>query len=510
MSFFKTKKGSPKILFVASEAAPFVKAGGLGEVMFSLPRSLRKLGYDVRVMIPLYAGVDKETYKPEMLVEGLNVPTGATEDTEAQYLICNVKIYNSPLDSEEAPVTTYFLENEEYYEKRANVYGYGDDAVRWALLGRGVLEFFRYHSEWIPNVIVSSDWQSGFIPNYLRTVYKDDPGLSEIATVFSIHNLYYQGMFNHHFVNELDYDDGRSAIPSFFDPRLLKINMMRRGILYADLINTVSENYAKEIMTEQYGELLDSLLRERRHRVYGVLNGIDYLTVNPETDTLLVKNYNKSNLDNRLLNKTELQKRFGFPLDEKKFVVGIISRLDEQKGFDLLFSVADSMLKELKFQLVVLGSGDAKYMGFFKSLEERFPDQVRTHLSFDKELPRIIFSGADAILIPSKFEPSGLTQMEAMRYGAVPIVRRTGGLADTVENYNPSENTGTGFVFNDFDSLALLIAMARVMENYGNERIWRGIQKRVMEKDFSWENSAKKYVELFKKALEFHERGSDV
>src|SRR3989344_5030082 len=292
-------------------------------------------------MIPLYAGVNKETYKPEMLVEGLNVPTDATEENQAQHLICNVKIYSSSHDSEELPVITYFLENEEYYEKRANVYGYGDDAVRWALLGRGVLEFLRHHSDWVPNVIVSSDWQSGFIPNYLRTVYKDDPKLNKIATVFSIHNLYYQGMFNHHFINELDYDDGRSPIPSFFDSRLLKINMMRRGILYADLINTVSENYAKEIMTEQYGELLDSLLRERRHRVYGVLNGIDYLTVNPETDTLLVKNYNKSNLDNRLLNKTELQKRFGFPLDEKKFIVGIISRLDEQKGFDLLFSVAD-------------------------------------------------------------------------------------------------------------------------------------------------------------------------
>lgn len=510
MPFFKPKKGAPKVLFVASEAAPFVKAGGLGEVMFSLPRALRKLGYDVRVMIPLYAGVNKDQYKMEIVTEGLRVPTDSTVENEPPHLVCNIKIYTPPDNDPEAPVTAYFLENEEYYEKRANVYGYNDDAIRWALLSRGVIEFLRGFSDWLPNIIVSADWQTGFIANYIRTIYKDDPKLSKIATILSIHNLYYQGMFNHHFVNEMDIDDGRSATPSFFDPRILKINMMRRGIMYSDLINTVSENYAKEIMTPEYGELLQDLLKERRHRVYGVLNGIDYKTVNPETDQLLVKNYDKNHLDERLLNKAELQKRFGLPIDQNKFVIGITSRLSEQKGFDLLFNVADAMLKELHFQLVVLGSGDANYMGFFKSLEERYPDQVRTHLSFDNELPHVVQSGSDAILIPSKFEPAGLTQMEAMRYGAIPIVRRTGGLADTVEDYNATENTGTGFVFGGFDSLALLIAITRAIEIYGNKRIWRGLQKRAMEKDFSWEHSAKKYTELFKKAIEFHERGHEL
>ena len=506
MSFLKQKKGTPRVLFITSEAAPFVKAGGLGEVMFSLPRALRMLGYDARLMLPLYAGVNKNDYVLEMEYEGLSVPTDSTEENQPDRLLCNVKKFISSNDSEDAPVFTYFLENEEYYEKRANVYGYADDAVRWVLLSRGTLEYFRNSSDWIPDVIVSSDWQTGFVPNYLRTTYKDDPRLNKIASLFSIHNLYYQGMFNHHFVNEMDFDDGQSPIPSFFNPRLLKINMMRRGIMYADVINTVSENYAKEILTSQYGELLDDLLKERRPRIYGVLNGLDYETINPEADTFLVKIYNKSHLDDRVFNKIELQKRFGLPPDGKKFVLSIVSRFDEQKGFDLLFSVIDSVLKELRFQLVVLGSGDARYMGFFKGLEERFPRQVATHLTFDTELPHIIRGGSDAVLIPSKFEPSGLTQMEAMRYGAVPIVRRTGGLADTVEDYNPDTNEGTGFVFDEFDSLAMTITITRALENYGHKRVWAGIQKRGMEKDFSWENSAKKYADLFKKALEFRRR----
>lgn len=491
---FFGKKSAIKVLFVAPEASPFVKAGGLGEVMFSLPRSLVKIGYDARLMIPRYAGIDLEKFKLDMELEGLEVPTDAEGENEIKKLICNVRKFTAS-GMERSPVTTYFLENMEYYEQRANVYGYADDAVRWALLCRGTLEFLR-RSAWKPDVIVCSDWQTGFLPNYLKTSYKNDEFLSKIATVFAIHNLFFQGMFDHHFVSETDFDDGHSPIGSFFNPRLLKLNGMRRGILYADLITTVSPTYAREIMTPEYGELLDGLLRERRSRVYGVINGIDYKIFNPETNPNLIEHYSADDLEPRKKNKTELQKRFSLVVDENKFLISIVARLREQKGLDLLFPVLEALLKELKFQLVVVGSGEAKYMSFFQDLEKRYPGQVAAHLIFDPDLPHLVYAGADAILISSKFEPSGLTQMEAMRYGCIPIVRKTGGLADTVEDFDPQKNTGTGFVFENFDSMALVVAVTRAFENYRNSKIWREMQKRAMRKDFSWKHSAAEYGRL--------------
>ena len=497
-----------KILFVATEAAPFAKAGGLGEVMFALPRALSKIGYDARVMVPRYAGIDLQQFKLEMEMEGLQVPTDAEGDSEPQYLTCNVRKYTAG-GLPRSPVTTYFLENMEYYEQRANVYGYADDAVRWALLSRGVLEFLKSSRDWTPDVIISSDWQTGFLPNYLKTIYKDDPVLSKIASVFAIHNLYYQGMFDHRFVSELDSDDGRSPAGSFFNPRLLKLNGMRRGILYADLISTVSPNYAKEIMTPDFGELLDPLLRERRSRVYGVINAIDYKIFNPESNPNLVEYYTSSDLDKRSRNKAQLQSRFNLPQDEKVFTLAIISRLIEQKGLDLIFPIADQLLKELNMQLVVLGSGEAKYMGFFQELEKRFPGKVAASLVFDRDLPHLIYAGADAVLVPSRFEPSGLTQMEAMRYGCVPIVRKTGGLADTVKDYDPDKGIGVGFTFNNFDSMSLVMAVARAYENYRNPEIWRKIQKQGMDKDFSWKNSADEYAKLFLVAKSFVDKKED-
>lgn len=498
---FLNKKQGVKVLFIAPEAAPFVKAGGLGEVMFSLPCALRDLGYDARVMIPRYASIDQQKYNLKMELEGLQVPTDCENENEAEFLVCNVKKYVSDTSDNHAPVTTYFLENQEYYELRSNIYGYADDPIRWALFSRGVLEFLRFSRDWLPDVIVASDWQTGFLVNYLKTTYKNNPRLNKIAVVFAVHNLFYQGIFDHRFVAEGDFDDGKSPIPSVFNPRLLKLNMMRRAILNADLISTVSPSYAKEIMTAEYGELLDGLLRERRSRIYGVLNGIDYEVFNPETNVNLKKNYNISNLAGRLENKIELQGRFGLRQDNNVFVMGIVARLIEQKGLDLLFSVTEPLLRELGFQLVVLGAGESKYMGFFQELEKRFPGQVAAHLVFDTALPHLVYSGTDAILIPSKFEPSGLSQMEAMRYGAVPIVRQTGGLADSVEDYDPKNKKGTGFVFKDFNPMSLVIAVTRAYEIYRNPVEWRDLQLRGMRKDFSWKSSAQEYAHLFDVAI---------
>ncbi|MEK7185427.1 MAG: glycogen/starch synthase, partial [Patescibacteria group bacterium] len=351
MAFLFNKEPKKRVLFVAPEASPFAKAGGLGEVMFSLPRALNDLGYDARVMIPRYAGVDLSKFHLRMEYEGLNVPTGSKsgKDNEPEFLTCNVRIYD-PKEQKDGkngnggnggekklPVVTYFLENEEYYEKRSNIYGYGDDAVRWALLCRGVLEFFSRPKsrDWVPDVIIASDWQTGLLSQYLRTEYKNSPALSSVSTIFMIHNLYYQGLFDHHFVSEMDFDDGHSPVPSFFDSRLLKLNGMRRGIISSDIITTVSPTYAKEIMTKDFGELLEDLLKERRSRVYGVLNGIDYHDFNPETDPHLPKKYSAKSIAGRAKNKQELQARFGLPKEKNVPVLAIVSRLVEQKGFEL-------------------------------------------------------------------------------------------------------------------------------------------------------------------------------
>ncbi|KKW47546.1 MAG: Glycogen synthase [Parcubacteria group bacterium GW2011_GWA1_60_11] len=490
-----------KVLFVASEAGPFMKVGGLGEVMHSLPKALRAQGVDARVMVPRYAAMDASRFPLVMEREGLML--ARTEEDPQGLFVSNVLRYE-----EKRQTVAYFLENMEYYEKRANVYGYADDAARWALLSKGTLEFVR-QSDWKPDVIVSADWQAGLIPNYLHTTYQEDPLLKGIATAFSIHNLSYQGSFDHHFVSEMDYDSGSAAIPPLGDERFSKMNFMRRGIRYADVINTVSPTYAQEITTPEYGELLDDLLRERRSRLFGILNGIDRDSYDPATDPRLEARYDAKTVSRRAENRTALRRKFNLPDDPTVPLLGIVSRLTDQKGFGLLLDAAHPLLANFKFQLIVLGSGDPNLMSFFRDLAERYPQQVAAHLTYDEALPRMIYGGADAILIPSRFEPSGLTQMEAMRYGAIPIVRKTGGLADSVLDYAPEAQTGTGFVFEKFDHHALFGTIVRVLETYRYPDAWKGIQRRGMAADFSWLKSAEEYLRLFDRAVEFHARSAE-
>jgi len=484
-----------KILFVASEAAPFVKVGGLGEIMNSLPKALRDMGCDARVMIPKYATIDMEKHKMTLELKGLSL--GTPEIDPQGLLTSNV------LKNEENGGVTYFLENMEYYEKRANVYGYGDDTIRWVLLSKGVLEFLKL-SKWKPDIIVACDWQAGFIPNYLHTEYKDDPILKNITTVFSIHNLKYQGMFDPQFVNEMDYDAGQQPIPSLPNESILKLNGMKRGIFYADVINTVSPTYSKEILSEESGENLDKLLNERKSRLFGILNGIDTDSLNPETDPDLDIKYNSKTIEKRKDNKLILQKQFGIEVNENRFIASIVSRMDQQKGFDLLIQMLDQFMQNLDLQLIVVGEGDSKYRLFFEDLKKKYPDRVGTHFSFDSRLPRLIFAGTDVVLLPSKFEPCGLVQMEAMRYGAIPIVRKVGGLADSVQDFNPETGEGTGFVFEKFDPFSLTIAMVKAYQIYHQKNLWSNMIKNAMAQDFSWKKSAVEYIKLFEMALRFH------
>lgn len=484
-----------KILFLACEAAPFIKVGGLGEVMSSLPKALRELGHDARVMIPNYSSIQKEKFPMQVIMEGISIPSGREEHP----ISCNVK----KTTNEETGVPSYFLENMEYFEQRGNVYGYDDDAARFAVFSRGALEFVRQNKEWVPDVIVSSDWQGGLVPNLMKTEYANDPIISKISSVFCIHNLHFQGMFDHKFINELDYDDGRSTIPTIDDPRMLKINFMRRAILFADVVNTVSPNYAQEITTPEYGELLDGLLSERRSRLSGILNGIDYTSNDPTSNPYVEHKYSVKSIKDRQNNKAVLQRKFNLEEELHTPLVAIVSRLTEQKGMDLVIETIAPLLDNFKFQLILLGSADSKYMGFFSELEKKYP-QVATHLSFDTTLPHVVYAGADIVLVPSKFEPSGLTQMEAMHYGALPVVRKTGGLADSVVDYSHTGKSGTGFVFEKYDKYAFFGALVRALETYKHPTEWMALQKRAMTTDFSWKKSAKEYVDLFRKSIAFN------
>ena len=328
--------------------------------------------------------------------------------------------------------------------------------------------------------------------------------LKNITTIFSIHNLRFQGMFDPKHVNEMDYDSGQQAIPALPDEKIMKLNGMRRGIYYADVINTVSPNYAREILTEEFGNGLDKLLSERKGRLFGILNGINVESLNPETDPDLSINYNVKSLDKRRQNKVTLQKQFGLPSDENTFVVGMVSRMDEQKGFDLITQMLEPLMDNINFNFVITGEGNAEYHQYFEKLKEKHPNRVGTHLTFDPRISRLIFGGSDVMLIPSKFEPCGLVQMEAMRYGAVPIVRKVGGLADSVSDFNPGTGEGTGFVFEKYDPFSLTIAMVRAYEIYRQKTLWSKLTKSVMARDFSWKKSATEYVKLFEMALRFH------
>jgi len=484
-----------KILFVAPEAAPFAKAGGLGDIMFSLPLALRKLEQDTRVMIPCYGGIDTKKYKLKTIIKGLKVPTDQPSSTP-QYLICNVKQYNS-----ENLVPTYFLENREYYEKRANVYGYSDDHIRWILLCRGVIEFVKQYN-WKPDIIVASDWQTSLIPNYLKTTYKNDQTLSKIRVILAIHNLKYQGMRDFKFSQETQRDSGTEPIPDFFNPRLGELNWLLRGIIYSDTVVTVSPTYAKEILTPKYGEGLNTILSENQGKIYGILNGINPAEYDPAKNQNIPSHYTVNTLSKKKNNKLFLQKKFGLPQDPNIFLVGFVSRLTEQKGLDLIEKITKPILENLPIQMIFVGNGETRYKEILKKIKESYPQKIAYHLEFDTSLPHLVFSGADALLMPSKFEPCGISQMQAMRYGCVPITRKTGGLADTIENFDPLKNTGNGFLFTKYDSSSLLLAMVRAHTCFQFKKHWLSLVKRTMKKDFSWKKSAKNYLNLFHHILD--------
>lgn len=487
-----------KVLFVSAEVAPFSAVGGLAQVAYFLPKALKKAGVDVRIFTPKYGTIDSALLQTKNIAAGLKVPTGEDSDNFPKDLICNIKVLKSP--QKQDPII-YFLENREYYEQRANVYNYSDDHIRFGLLSRSAIEFIR-QADFVPDIIHANDWHTGYLPNYLENEYKDDRKLQGVASVFSVHNLY-QGVFDFDHASEMDFDDGKGPLAAFFSDRFLKQNALKRGVMHADLVNTVSRTYSREIMTEEYGHRLYSLFKELKGKLFGVLNGIDYSSFNPKTDKIIKKNFSAHNIGDRSQNKIDLQKEFDLAVASDPPILSILGRLDDQKGLDLVAQTLDFILSECGVQLVVLGTGDNRFRDLFEDLEKKYPGRVGTNLMFDASLPRKIFAGSDMVLIPSKYEPGGITALEAMRYGCIPIVRVTGGLADSVVDYDPAQNAGTGFMFKNYSAMSFIVAVTRALETYRNKNEWKKIVRRAMEQDFSWDKSAKKYLELYYRAIKF-------
>ena len=476
-----------KILYLSAEVVPFAKTGGLADVAGSLPKAVHALGHDIRVAMPRYGRIDPDKFGLKQVLPAFPVPMDKQME-EA-----------SILEGSLAPgIPVYFIENGKYYD-RDGIYMYPDDAERFIFFCRSSLEMLK-RLDWCPDIIHCNDWHTAIIPNWLKTVYKDDPFFAHTATVYTIHNLAYQGVFGYRVLEVA----GIAAYGFMYHSEMVDlsevVDFMARGIFFADVINTVSEKYAQEILTPEFGEKLDPLLRDRRDRLFGILNGIDSDVMNPATDKYIAQRFDANSLDKRVTNKLALQREANLQEDASVPLIGIISRLADQKGFDILGDAIDHLL-DLGIQFVLLGTGDPHYHEMFSRIAQTCPGRAAVFLTFNAELAQKIYAGSDMFLMPSRFEPCGLGQMIAMRYGNVPIVRATGGLADTVKDFDPRSGEGNGFSFTSYDRWALFAAIIRALENFKYRDTWSKLQVRGMGADFSWTASARKYVDLYYRAI---------
>lgn len=473
-----------KILFAAAEAAPFIKTGGLGDVIGSLPKALQACGVDIRVMLPKYQNIPKE-YVNRMVYKGsILVP------------VANQKQYCGIMELHYNGITFYFIDNE-YYFKRNTLYGFGDDAERFAFFSRAVLETLP-RLDFHPDIIHCHDWHSAmtclYLHSHYRTAYKN------LYTVFTIHNLKYQGIFPYRVLKEvLGLGDEYFTINGI--EYYGQVNFMKGALQYADIITTVSNSYAQEIITPAYGEGLHGLLFERRKDLVGILNGIDYQVYNPGTDKYIYANYSDDQLADKTVNKTELQAALHLPVDKSIPLMAMITRLVDQKGLYLLEQTLEQVLS-LGVQFVILGTGDAHYENFFRSTAKKFPQQLSAQISFDQALAHRIYAGSDMFLMPSQFEPCGLGQLIALRYGSIPIVRQTGGLKDTIQAYDAGTGIGNGFSFADYNPEQLLAAIKEAVELYQQPTVWRQIMTNAMNCDYSWTQSAKEYKKIYRRLID--------
>lgn len=474
-----------KILFVSSEAVPYIKTGGLADVVGSLPKYFDRNEYDVRVMLPKYACMDA-AFLPNLR------------------FVCHFyvnlnwrKQYVGILESEYRGIHYYFVDNEFYFAGSSPYNNIYEDVEKFAYFSKAVLASLPY-IDYAPDVIHCHDWQTGLVPVYLHTAFGDDNFYAGIKTVFSIHNLKFQGRWRIREVIDI------TGLPEqIFNDKELEsygeANYLKGGVVYADAVTTVSPSYANEITTQEGGEGLHGLMNARRNVLHGILNGIDYDEFNPQTDPYIESNFSsKSVLSGKKANKVALQKELGLPVRESAFVIGIVSRLTEQKGFDLVSYIMDDLVSQLDVQIVILGTGESKFENVFHHFHSQYPDKVSAYIGYSEEKAHKIYASADAFLMPSLFEPCGLSQMMSMRYGTIPIVRETGGLKDTVQAYNEYENTGTGFSFCNFNADDMKYVVEYAYHVFRDEKkAWEDMMQRAMAQDFSWNKSAGEYEKLY-------------
>jgi starch synthase len=464
---------------IASEAYPFVKSGGLGDVLGSLPKALRDAGVDVRVVIPKYKDID-ESYQEQMThLADFQV------DLAWRNQFCGIEM----LEYQGVPI--YFVDNE-YYFNRKGLYGFFDEAERYAFFSKAVLEMLPY-IDFMPDVLHAHDWQTSLTSVYLKTRYAKRDGYKDMKSILTIHNLKYQGVFAKEVLGDvLDLDE------NLFHKDFMEFNgaisFLKGGIIFSDMVTTVSKTYAEEIKTAYYGEKMEDVL-SRIGDIRGIVNGIDYRTFNPLKDPTLYKNY-KSSFKSKQENKEPLQKELGLTVDKSLPMMVFISRLVEQKGLDLILRVIPEIIAE-GIQLVVLGTGDENYHLAFLDFVDQYPGQLSINLFYSEELAHKLYAASDMTLLPSKYEPCGLTQLIALRYGSVPIVRETGGLADTVKSYWPETGDGNGFSFSNYNAHDMLHTIRRAMTFYRKPKEWQKIVKNAMDADNSWKNSAAEYLALY-------------
>lgn len=476
-----------RILFVASEGLPFAKTGGLADVIEALPKALVAQGHEVAVVLPRYRG----TNTTALVMPSVTIPLGG-----------RLRFPSVTDGTVISGVRYFFVEDADYFD-RDGLYGgvagdYPDNAERYSELSRVAIEIAKHI--WPPDVIHCHDWQSALVPLLLRTSYGDDPLVRDIPVVFTIHNMGYHGLFGREALE-------RAGIPAgLFHPAGIEffgsVNFLKGGLVYSDYLTTVSRKYAQEIQTREYGYGLDGVVRTRADRLVGILNGVDYTAWNPTKDSLIAANYSAKDLSGKQICKQALLELFGLPPEHlTKPMIGIVSRFADQKGFDLIAEKAHELMHE-DLVLVVLGTGERKYEKLFRALADAYPGRVGVKIAYDNTMAHQIEAGADMFLMPSRYEPCGLNQIYSLKYGTVPIVRATGGLDDTIEQFDLEQGTGTGFKFTEYTGTAMMKAVRQALHLFVDERIWKRIQLNGMSKDFSWKASAIEYVMVYTAARE--------
>lgn len=479
------------IAIIATEVVPFSKNGGLADVVHALPKHLRGLGHDISVVTPYYSFIAKRQNPPTHIGDVV-VRVGKKEYP--------VRFFKDVL-SDHSQVPVYFVAQDDLFGNRENIYNYPDDNLRYYVFNRAVFLLYEFLGH-IPDVLHCHDWQTGLIPNFLKLEYQKKVVWKDVVSVYTIHNLLYQMQGMYYELPLAERDKGQGLPPSDC-AKLRHVNFALRAIRNADAINAVSVRYAEEILTKKFGEGLDAVLRRRRDRVFGIINGIDYTIFNPSFDPYLKIHYDWNSLDKKLENKLALQREFHLPEKRDVPLIGLVHRLTEQKGFGLIMEILPILLHQ-PVQIAIVGPGDKVYTTFFRHMAKKFPQQVAIHLEFSEPLGSRIYAASDMFLMPSRYEPCGVSQLISLRYGSIPIVHKTGGLADTITDFDPRTGLGTGFNFHNYTGPDLLMALTRAIETYKYPRVWEHLTWQAMRQSFSWEIPARQYVDLYRRAIATH------